>query len=281
MIKKNSPKSPRIFQVRKDGAYDCVYVNSKKIRLGRTGTPEADANFRKLQIQVLTDPTCLSPKPQQVTVDCLCFAYLEYTKEHDPSHYFSIKTVVEILLQHFAGQAVDVLDTRHFLFLQDKFVEHGVSRKYCNDLMKFVRAMLKWGTIRKLVPYQVYGEAKLISALKKGKTRAREKPDRKPVADGVVRRTLPFMSPTVRAMVQVQRLTGMRPSEVWKMTARDIDKTRDSELWYYVPESHKTEEHIGQKPIPLGKPEQKLIAPYLISKKPSEAVFSPRLCLKM
>jgi len=33
MSKKSSPKPPRILQVRKDGAYDCVYVNSKKIRL--------------------------------------------------------------------------------------------------------------------------------------------------------------------------------------------------------------------------------------------------------
>jgi len=34
-----------------------VYVNKKKIRLGRTGTPEADDAFRRVQIQVLTDPT--------------------------------------------------------------------------------------------------------------------------------------------------------------------------------------------------------------------------------
>jgi hypothetical protein len=170
MSKENTPKPPRILQVRRDGAYDCVYVNKKKIRLGRTGTPEADDNFRRIQIQVLTDPTYLSPKPQQVAVDALCFAYLEYAKEHDPGHYSTVKTAVEILLQHFAGQPVESLDSRSFLFLQEKFVAHGVSRQYCNALMKFVRAMLKWGTIRKLVPQQVYWEAKFVPALKKGKT---------------------------------------------------------------------------------------------------------------
>ena len=59
MNKNSSPKSPRILKVRKDGAYDCVYVNRKKIRLGRTGTSEADDNFRRIQIQVLTNPTYL------------------------------------------------------------------------------------------------------------------------------------------------------------------------------------------------------------------------------
>ena len=43
------------------------------------------------------------------------------------------------------------------------------------------------------------------------------------------------------------------------MTIADIDRSRDAELWYYVPKSHKTEQYIGQKPIPLGKPEQDLL----------------------
>jgi hypothetical protein len=62
-------------------------------------------------------------------------------------------------------------------------------------------------------------------------------------------------------MVVIQYLTGMRPSEVFNMRVGDIDRSRRNGLWYYVPGSHKTEEHIGKKPIPLGKPEQDLIAP--------------------
>ena len=135
MNKKHSPKPPRILQVRRDRDYDCVYLQGKKIILGRSGTPEAEAAYRKLQIQVLTDPTLTSFKPQQVLVDNLCLAYLEYAEEHDPGHFSSIKTAIEILLQHYAGQPVDTLDTRHFLFLQEQFVGHNVSRQYCNALI--------------------------------------------------------------------------------------------------------------------------------------------------
>ena len=126
--------------------------------------------------------------------------------------FFGIKTAVEILLRHCTGQAVDTLDTRHFLFLQDMFVQHNVSRRYCNMLMKYIRAMLKWGILRKLVPHQVYVEAQFIPALKKGKTRAYEKPPRQDVPDEVINRTLPYLLPTLRDMVQVQRLASMRPS---------------------------------------------------------------------
>ena len=75
--------------------------------------------------------------------------------------------------------------------------------------MGFIRAMLKWGVLRKLVPHQVYVEAKFIPPLKQGKTRAPENPEREAVPDEVVERTLPFMSLTVAAMVQVQRMTGI------------------------------------------------------------------------
>jgi len=112
MTKKNVSQSPRILKIRQDRGYDCVYLGGKKIMLGRTGSPEADAAFRQLQIQALTDPTLAALKPEQVTVDNLCLAYLKYAKENDPDHFFGIKTAVEILLQHYAGQPVDTLDIR-------------------------------------------------------------------------------------------------------------------------------------------------------------------------
>jgi integrase len=290
MTKKNLSQSPRILQIRKDRQYDCVYLHGKKIILGRTGTPEAEAAYRLLQIQVLTDPTFSSAKPQQITVDQLCLAYLQFAQEHDPGHFSGIKTAAEILLQHYADQAVEILDTRHFLFLQDKFVQHGVSRQYCNMLMNYVRAMLKWGILHKLVPHQVYVEAKFIPALKKGKTKAYEKPPRQDVPDEVINRTLPYLLPTPRDMVQVQRLASMRPSEVCRMKPKEIDTkftTPDGTvIWMYTPGTHKNDwrekKQRGEyvRIIPLGKPEQDIIAPRLVGKSDDDYIFSPKDTVK-
>ena len=136
MITKNVTQSPKILKVRQDRQYDCVYLNGKKIILGRSGTPEADAAFRKLQIQVLTDPTLSANNPQQVAIDSLCLAYLQYASEHNPSHFYGIRTAIAILLKHFTGQAVEALDSRSLLYLQEQFVLHGVSRKYHNRLVR-------------------------------------------------------------------------------------------------------------------------------------------------
>jgi hypothetical protein len=49
-----------------------------------------------------------------------------------------------------------------------------------------------------------------------------------PVAEEIVKATLPFARPQVRAMANLQQVTGMRPNEVCRMRACDIDMTGPS-----------------------------------------------------
>jgi integrase len=156
--------------------------------------------------------------------------------------------------------------------------------------MNYIRAMLKWGILRKLVSHQVYVEAKFIPPLKKGKTRAYEKPKRQDVPDEVITRTLPYLLPTLRDMVQVQRWASMRPSEVFRMKPGEIDtnyKTDDGVvIWMYAPGVHKSTWREKNKAgeyfriIPLGKPEQDIIAPRLVGKADTDYIFSPKDAMK-
>ncbi len=78
--------------------------------------------------------------------------------------------------------------------------------------------------------------------------------------------------PTVRAMVELQRVTGMRPGEVVVMTTGQID--RSGELWIYRPDRHKTV-HIGrEREIPLGPRAQGIVKPWLKAD-PDAPLFSP------
>jgi integrase len=153
-------------------------------------------------------------------------------------------------------------------------------RSQINKHIGRIARIFTWGVEEEVVPSNIVHALQAVKDLRKGEQGTYDNPPREEVPDDVVKRTLPFMSPTVAAMVKLQRLTGMRPSEIYRMTVGSIDKTRDPELWHYTPEHHKTERFIGEKPIPLGKPEQDLIAPYLIGKQPFEAVFSPRTALQ-
>jgi integrase len=151
-----------------------------------------------------------------------------------------------------------------------------LSRSMINRYVGKIRTIFSWGIGEEVVKSDIAPALKAMKALRKGEQGTFDNPPRENVPDDVVLRTLPFLSPTVAAMVQIQRLTGMRPSEIFRMRVGDIDRSRNNGLWYYRPGSYKTERYVGAIEFPLGEDEQKLIAPYLKGKKLSESVFSPR-----
>src|SRR5262249_17490861 len=83
----------------------------------------------------------------------------------------------------------------------------------------------------------------------------------------------PHVSRQVWAMVQLQRLTAMRPGEV--VTMRTIDVDTSGRVWVYVPESHKTEHHGKRRTIYLGPQAQTVLRDWLRSDL-TAPLFQPR-----
>jgi integrase len=88
---------------------------------------------------------------------------------------------------------------------------------------------------------------------------------------------LPHLTPLVRAMVQEQRLSGMRPGEVVVMRPCDIDRGT-GRAWVYRPGSRKTEHHDIARAVFLGPRAQAVPAPFL-ERDPGAYCFSPREAL--
>src|SRR5437764_1438954 len=74
-------------------------------------------------------------------------------------------------------------------------------------------------------------------------------------------------------MIELQRLTGMRPGEVTIMRTGDIDRT--GHIWTFVPSGHKTEHHGHARTIYLGPRAQEVIKPWLRAD-PDAYLFQPR-----
>jgi len=66
----------------------------------------------------------------------------------------------------------------------------------------------------------------------------------------------------------------MRPNEVCRMRVGDIDMSRKDGIWLYCPPAHKGAWRGHGRIVPLGKPEQAIILPYLEGKSPEQLVFS-------
>jgi integrase len=156
--------------------------------------------------------------------------------------------------------------------IRAKMVEAGWVRRHINHCIGCIKRCFKWAASEEIIPGSVPHALWSVEGLKRGRTTAKESKPVLPVEDAVVEATLPCLWPPVRAMVQLQRLTGMRPGEVVLMRPCDLD--RSGATWLYRPESHKTEHHDLERQIFLGPQAQDLLRPFLL-RNPEAYLFSP------
>ena len=129
-----------------------------------------------------------------------------------------------------------------------------IGRAWCRTLinrrMDRIKRAFKWATSQELVPVTVYQALRTLAGLQKGRTEARESEPVKPVDPAHVAATLPHLGTHLRAMVELQRLTGMRPGEACGLTLAEVE--RAGAAWVYRPAAHKTAHRGRQRVIPIG-----------------------------
>jgi len=225
-----------------------------------------------------------SQEPHSYVVADLLAAFLDYTeREYPKDQYDRFRQSAKWVLESGYGDCpVDEFSPKKLKHVRQRIVNSKrICREQVNDLKNKIVRMFRWGVEEEIVKNSNVPVAlKAVENLKKGKGGTFDHPDTKAVPDDVIKRTLPGLPLTVAVMVQIQRLTGMRPNEVFNMRVGDIDRSRGNGLWYYEPGAYKTRQFVGAIQFPLGKPEQALIAPYLVGKKPEAAVFSPRTAME-
>jgi integrase len=148
----------------------------------------------------------------------------------------------------------------------------GWSRKNLNKQISRIRQLFKWGVEEERIPVTIYQALLAVKDLKAGRSKARETQPVRPVADDILAKTLPHLSQTIRDMVHLQLVTGMRPGELCAMRGKDIDTT--GTLWLYKPAQHKTQHHEHERTVYMGQRAKEIVSRYL--KASIEAcLFSP------
>jgi len=260
------------------------WYNGERIYHGVWGSPDADKSYRRFIAAVLESPD-LPPrmgKDSDVLVSELAAGFLGGIESRVEKTTFTMFTLaVGYLVELYGELAVNEFSPKKLKIVRNQMVVAGtLCRNQINRYTGFIKRIFAWGVEEEVVQSDVIHALRVVKGLKHGAPGTFDHPAREAVPDEVIAATLPFLAPTVSAMVQVQRLTGCRPGEIFRMRVGDIDRNRGNGLWYYVPGSYKTEKFVGKIEFPLGKPEQELIAPYLIGKKSEAAVFSPRTTTK-
>jgi integrase len=248
-----------------------VTIARRDVYLGKHGTPESRAEYDRLIAEWLTNgrrpPEATTPDGPSLTV---CQLLVDYVKWADGYYVKNGKRTTEPVNIRLALRPLNRLyghtPARDFSPLglkavRSSMIESDLCRNEVNKRVRHIIRAFKWGVENELVPPSTLHGLKAVSGLRKGRTEARESEPVKPVPEAFVDAIRPHVNRRVWAMIETQRLTGMRPGEVCIMRTCDLEMS--GRVWTYHPETHKTEHHGKERLIFLGPRTQELIRPWL------------------
>ena len=276
-----------------------VRLSGIDVYLGRAGSPDIQAKYERALGDWLARgrrfPYSRPGRHEPVNLDNLARRYQDwgeayYRKNGVPTRTFAnLKNALQIL-----RGAVDVtrpavaFDVSHLkamrraMAVPDELGRLHYSRSTINEYVRHVVAMFRWGVEESLVDPDTYAKLAAVRPLARGR----------PVAEGLgaapegrVRSTVKAAdieavraqtTSIVRAMIDVQLLTGMRPNELCRMRGEHLEPSiNPSVVLYRVPAEANKTDHAGRaRTVYLGPKAWAIIRP-LLSTDPKAYVFRP------
>lgn len=253
------------YQHHKASGQAIVTLNGQDIYLGPHDTEESRREYDRVIGQWLASGRQTPAAAAGLYIAELALAYSNHADAYyrrSKGERAAIASALTVLLSaHAATRAADFGPVA-LRAVREAMVARGWCRNYVNQEIGRLRQMFKWAVERELVPAQVLLGLQSVVGLKRGRSQAPESDPVTPVADAHVDATVRCLpSRQLRAMVELQRLTGMRPGEVCAMRTRDLDTA--ASVWTYRPAAHKTDHHGHDRIVYLGPRAQQILAPWL------------------
>ena len=267
-----------------------IKIAQKAYYLGRHGSPESYREYERLRLEHakgLPPAPKLADKPNSLTVEKLLAEFLR--NEPRGATHPQIQRIARAcvpMLRLFGTTPADEFRANRLRAVQESMIDQRWmtddekkkcgpwSREYINKSIERIIRVFNWGESRELLPMNTAAHLRTVESLKLFDKRVKSCPDVKPVDwEKQVKPCLEWMNPVVRAMVQVQYLAGMRPSEVCNMRRCEVDTT--GEVWLYTPTTHKGTWREHELIKAIGPRAQVIMAPWLMAAEPDGFVFPP------
>ncbi len=154
-----------------------------------------------------------------LSVNELLLAYLKwadgyYVKNGRPTtEPVNIRLALRPLRRLYGHIPVRAFGPRSLKTVREAMIDAGLCRSEVNKRVRHVVRAFKWGVGEELVPPSVHHGLRAVSGLRKGRADVRESEPVRPVPEAAVDAVRPHVSRQVWAMVELQRLTAMRPGK--------------------------------------------------------------------
>ena len=276
MPKNSLPKMRR--QKRAQGA-DLAYVNLSGTRVycGAWGSEEAQERYNREVSAWLARGRVMPVHQHEISIGELTDIYSAYI-EREYAESKSVRDRVRLALVPL-NDLYSRLPVREFgpvslKAVREVMIDAKLSLTSVNARIATIKAVFAYGAENELIPGEVHYRIQSVKPLQRGKSRCKQPRVVRPVAAKDVDATLPFLTPSVRGAVQVQRLTGARSGEILNLKAQDIDRT--GPVWIAHLEQHKTAIHGQARTLCFGPKPQAILKPFILKRKADEFLFSPK-----
>jgi integrase len=254
-----------------------VTLDGQDYLLGEFGSPESHEAYRRILAEWMEKKGRFASRTSlpDITVNELLLAYWKHTSAYygydvhpNRGDAGCLRAALRVVKELYGLTLAKDFGPLALKACRRAMIEKDWSRKYINEQVGRIRRAWKWAVSEELVPPGTWEALRSVEGLRHGKSGVREAKKVKPVEISHVEATLPFMLPTVAAMVRVQLLTGCRPAEVCRMRLSDIDRS-NPRCWIYRPGKHKTEHHGHDRVILIGPRAQAVIMEFIAIRCPS------------
>jgi integrase len=259
------------YRLHKPTGQAVVTIGGRDVYLGKHESPESRAEYDRIIAEWLATGrrpmVADSASAADLSVNEMHLAYLHhadsyYVKNGKPTtEPVNIRLALRPLRQLYGHTPAREFGPLRLKTVRQAFIDSGLCRSEVNKRVRHVLRAFKWAVGEEMVPPSVHHGLKAVPGLRRGRADVRESEPVRPVPDAFVDAIAPHVSRQVWTMIELQRLSGMRPGEVCSMRTIDVD--RSGRIWIYTPESHKTEHHGRERRIYLGPKAQETLRPWL------------------
>jgi integrase len=261
---------------------------------GPWGSAEAKGAYLRFQQEWAAGLAETGAAGRGLTVPALADSYLTFAEGYYrkagrlTSEITLIRPAVGLLLAVAPDKLAAEFTADDLRAVQSAGVRAGLARKTVNAYVSRVVRMFAWGAgqtgadKQSLVPPAVVGALREVKPIERGRTRAPDRPKVGSVPRPMVEAVFPHLHKNesrravLEAAVRLHWLTGMRSTELVRMTPADLDRSGD--LWRYnVPaELDKNAHRENAEPLAyyIGPKGQEIIAPLLAGCPRTRAIFA-------
>ncbi|MBK8097610.1 MAG: site-specific integrase [Planctomycetes bacterium] len=217
--------------------------------------------------------------PGAVTVAVVCDQYLAHVREINAAdwqrnNYARVDLALRPVRDLYGPQPAADFGPKKLQAVRVAMLKTGrLCRREINERVRLVVAAFTWAVAEEMAPAGLAHGLAAVAPLKKGQHGAREGREVGPVERWVVDATLPHLSRPVAALIEIMWWTGARPSELFRLRPRDID--RSGTPWVARLEHHKNSHRGKLRELHFGPRAREILTPFLLRRGAGEPLFSP------